>query len=81
MPITSSAKKALRQSLARRQRNLAQTKLLKEALKKFKKSPTGELLPLAYQRIDKAVKNHLLHRNKAARLKGQLAKLLKVAGR
>ena len=77
MPITQSAKKALRQNITRRARNLAQAKVLKETLKKFKKSPTAELLPQVYKKLDKAAKTNILKKNKAARLKSRLSKLLK----
>ena len=37
--------------------------------------PTQKNLESAYSAIDKAVKKHLFHTNKAARLKSQIAKL------
>lgn len=79
MPITSSAKKALRQSGRRRVGNLARGKALKEAIKDFKGAPSRDALSAAYQHIDKAVKASILKPNKGARLKSQLAKTLSAA--
>ena len=76
MPITRSAKRALRQSQRRYQRNLAKKKALKEAVKKFKKSLAPADLSLAFKKLDKAAKTHLIHSNKAARLKSKLAQLI-----
>lgn len=77
MPITRSAKKALRQSVRRRERNLAKTKAMKEAIKKYKKASSPELLSQVYKQLDKAAKTHVIHKNRAARLKSRLSKLLK----
>ena len=76
MPITSSAKKALRQSESRRVRNQAWKEKLKEAVKKaaLEKSPPS--LSAAYKAIDKSAKKGLIKNNKAARMKSKLAKLL-----
>jgi len=77
MPITQSAKKALRQNIRRRARNLAQTKVLKDTIKKYKKAPSAELLSQVYKKLDKAAKTNLIKQNKASRLKSRLSKLLK----
>lgn len=70
MPIIKSAKKALRSSEKKRLANEKFKKELKEVLKKT----NSKNLNLAYSKLDKAVKKHLMHRNKAARLKSRLAK-------
>ena len=83
MPITKSAKKALRQNKRRRQRNLRQLNALKETIKKIKKL-IGEnkkeealnLLPIVYKVIDKAAKNGIIKKNNAARKKSRLTKLI-----
>jgi small subunit ribosomal protein S20 len=77
MPITDSAKKALRQNIKRRAINVAKKKDLKEAIKNYKKSPSAELLSLVYQKLDKAAKTNLLKKNTASRLKSRLTKLLR----
>jgi len=83
MPITKSAKKALRQNKRRRQRNLRQLNVLKTTIKKIKKLNTEnkkeealKLLPQAYKVIDKAVKTGLIKKNNAARKKSRLTKLI-----
>ncbi len=77
MPITTSAKKALRVSKRRRAFNLRRTKVLKEAAKTFQKSLTVADLAKAYQAIDKAAKRGVIKKNTAARKKSRLAGLLK----
>jgi len=76
MPITRSAKKALRQSRRRRQRNLRQLNILKDTIKKIKKLVSEnkkeealKLLPMAYKVIDKAAKSGIIKKNNAARKK------------
>ena len=77
MAITKSAKKAFRQSVRRRAQNLARAKAMREAIKKFKKAPGAATLAPLYQAIDKAAKTNIIHRNRAARMKSRLSKLLK----
>ena len=77
MPITQSAKKALRQNVRRRIRNVAQAKTMKETIKRFKKAPSAELLSQVYKKLDKAAKTNIIKQNKASRLKSRLSKLLK----
>ncbi|HWA64383.1 MAG TPA: 30S ribosomal protein S20 [Candidatus Paceibacterota bacterium] len=76
MPITKSAKKALRQSKTRRTRNLARTNAYKTAIKQFRKTiaagdtkAASALLSKVYQTVDKAAKQGIIKANKAARLK------------
>ena len=83
MPITASAKKALRQSVRRRAQNLKRSNAYKNAFKELEKvakaGPTKEaqaLLAKAYKAIDKAAKTGVIKKNKAARLKSASAKLL-----
>jgi len=75
MPNTSSAKKALKQDRARGARNTKQRTTLKRAIKAAKLETVSATVSL----IDKAVKNHLLHRNTAARMKSQLSQSVGVA--
>ena len=85
MPITKSAKKALRQNKRRRLQNLKTTKKFKEAIHQYKKAVEAQnseevkrLLSLIYKNLDKAAKANIIKRNKASRLKSKLAKKLKV---
>ncbi len=84
MPITKSAKKALRQNVRRRHRNLKRKAELKAVIKQYKKliaadekDKSREFLSQVYKKLDKAAKINLIKKNKAARLKSRLSKLLK----
>ncbi len=70
MPVTRSAKKALRVSVRRNLENLRIKRLLRGALK----SASKEKLAKTFSAIDKAVKFNVIHENKAGRLKAQLSK-------
>ena len=83
MPITASAKKALRQSIKRRARNLARSNAYKSAVKQLNRLASSDqvkeakgALVRAYKAIDKAAKTGVIKANKAARLKSAAAKLL-----
>lgn len=72
MPVTPSARKALRSSIAKRAHN----SLLKAELKRALKTVKPESLAKTISTIDKAAKRNIIHQNKAARIKAQLAKNL-----
>lgn len=74
MPLTKSAIKKLRKDKKREKENFKLTIKYKSALKKAKKSPTPKNITEAFKYIDKASKNHLIHQNKASRLKSSLSK-------
>lgn len=83
MPITKSAKKALRQSKKRRIRNLRRINAYKNILKEFKKLATSgkkdqavKLLPKVYKVLDKAAKSGVIKKNKASRLKSRSSILI-----
>ena len=76
MPITSSAKKALRVSVRKNEFNVRARSRMKSAIKTFITEPSAEKLQEAYSRIDRAVKQHLMHRNTAARRKSVLSRRL-----
>lgn len=76
MPVIKSAKKKLRQDKKRQARNKVQKDFLKKVVKEFKKSPSEKGLTAVFKAADKSVKNHLIHQNKAARLKSTLTKVL-----
>ena len=83
MPITSSAKKALRQSRRRRIQNLRRKEAIVSIVRKIKKSVAAgkkdearSLLPQAYKAFDKAAKRNVIHKNTAARKKSRLTKLV-----
>lgn len=82
MPITKSAKKALRKSRRRRERNLIKIEAYKKLVAKYKKQVADKnfeeakkLLPQVYKALDKAAKTNVIAKNKASRLKSRLARL------
>ncbi len=84
MPITASAKKALRQNSKRKKENLKRknkikslTKELKKFLAENKKDEAGKLLPQVYKALDKAAKKNTIKKNTASRKKSRLTKLVK----
>ncbi|MCS7317426.1 MAG: 30S ribosomal protein S20 [Candidatus Dojkabacteria bacterium] len=88
MANTRSAKKAIRASERKRVINLKRTTKVKMAIKtiniairdhKINKENYLSLLSKAYKQIDKAAKAHIIHKNKAARLKSRLSKKIKLA--
>jgi small subunit ribosomal protein S20 len=81
MPLLPNAKKALRQSKRKAERNQIVKSKMKTMLDKAKKEASVANLSGAFSAIDKAVKKHLLHQNKAARIKSQLSKLLSTVGK
>lgn len=81
MPITKSAKIALRKSSKKRKFNIEKKIVLKKAKKDFLKllemgkiEEAKKMLPRVYKLLDKAVKINLIKKNKAARDKSRLAK-------
>lgn len=83
MPNTKSAKKALRQNIRRRARNLQKKRILKTEIKKYKQLIASKKLEeaknqlrIVYKKLDKAAKTNLIKKNKASRLKSRLARLL-----
>lgn len=86
MPNIQSAKKALRQSRARYERNQSQKKILKGAIHTFKKLVTDnkkedaqKILSIVFKKLDKAAKTNLIKKNKASRLKSRLSKKIAIA--
>ena len=86
MPIKKSAKKALRQSLKRRARNLAYKRKIKKFIKDIKKlvsekkiKEAKSLLPQLYKILDKAAKVGVIKKNTASRKKSRLTLTIKRA--
>ncbi len=83
MPITKSAKKAIRGSLRKKAINDRRKRSMKEIIKKVEKlSKTDKaeaikMLSSAYKTIDKAAKKGVIKKNNAARKKSRLSKLVK----
>jgi small subunit ribosomal protein S20 len=80
MPIIKSAKKRVKVANKAAVRNSKTKRSLKTALKAFVKKPAAAAHSSAQSELDKAVKKGIMHKNKAARLKKQLAAKSKAAG-
>ena len=76
MAITKSAKKALRQSESRRVRNREWKDKLKAAIKEAVEKKNQAAVSFAYKIADKSAKVGIIKKNKAARIKSRLARLL-----
>ena len=83
MAITKSAKKAIRQSAARHDRNVVYKDNIKKLVKKVmalvlakKNSEAKKLLPDIYKALDKAAKVGIIKKNNASRRKSRLTKLI-----
>ena len=83
MPITQSAKKAIRGSLRKKAFNDRRKRVMKEEIKKIEKlaktdkAGAVKMLPTVFQVIDKAAKKGVIKKNNAARKKSRLSKLVK----
>lgn len=80
MPIIKSAKKRVKTANKAAVRNSKTKRTLKSALKVFAKKATPKSHSAAQSNVDKAVKKGVMHKNKAARMKKQLAAKSKAAG-
>ena len=80
MPIIKSAIKRAKQTVVRRERNIATKSALKDATKAFTATPSATTLSAAQSAIDTAVKKNVLNKNTASRRKALLSKKAKAAG-
>lgn len=83
MPRIQSAKKALRQSTKRKEKNASQMRVLKNVVKQYRKTVSAgniedatKELPKVYKTLDKAAKTSLIKGNKADRMKSRLTRLI-----
>ena len=83
MPNIKSAKKRMRSSVKKTEVNTIIDSSMRTAIKKFEKEvkagnkeQASNNLNIAIQRIDKAMTAGLVHKNKAARLKSRLVKMM-----
>jgi small subunit ribosomal protein S20 len=84
MPITKGAEKAHRQSEKKRIFNIRRKNVMSDVVKSVNKAVTAndaakakELLPKAYQAIDKAAKRGVIKDNTASRKKSRLTARVK----
>lgn len=76
MPVLKHARKKLKQDKKRTIQNAKYRKQYKLSVKNATAKKSKDSVSKAYKDIDKAVKVGLLHKNKAARMKSSLAKLI-----
>ena len=83
MPITQSAKKAVRSSLRKKAYNDSRKRAMKEIIKKIEKisktdkNEARKMLSSAFAIIDKAAGKNVIKKNNAARKKSRLSRLVK----
>jgi len=83
MPITKSAKKAIRVSSRKKMQNDQWKRKMKEIIKKIdkiaktEKKEAEKLLSSAFQIIDKVAKKGVIKKNNAANKKSRLSKIIK----
>lgn len=80
MPIIKSAKKRVKVAKKAAVRNSKTRRSLKAAIKAFETKSTADNLRKAQSALDIAVKKNVIHKNKAARKKAQLAAEAKKSG-
>lgn len=76
MPVTKTAKKALRSSSRKAISNKPIKSRAQSALKKMRSNPSAENLQKAFSALDKARKKNIFHKGKVSRLKSRLSKFL-----
>lgn len=77
MPITKGAIRKQRADKKKARANLVVRKSYKEAVSRFRRSPTAKNLSTLFRRLDRAAKSAVIHRNLASRLKSRLSRLVK----
>ncbi len=76
MPVTKTAKRALRSSKKKAQINSALRSRLEIAIRLAKSKKSEKTVEEAVSLTDRAAKRKIIHQNKAARMKSSLSKLL-----
>ena len=76
MPVTTTAKRALRGSKNKASINKIILGKLEVATRVARKNKTVEKITTAMSLADRAAKKKVIHKNKAARIKSQLSKLM-----
>ena len=84
MPTIQANKKSVRQSERRRVFNDRRRRAMRDAVKSIKEfvsakdyQQANDMIPTAYQAIDKAAKRGVIKPNTAARKKAQVARMVK----
>jgi small subunit ribosomal protein S20 len=72
MPVTKTAKRALRVSKRKRITNKVLISKMETAIRAAEKNPTSKNVKTAISFADRAAKKNIIHKNKAARIKSRL---------
>jgi small subunit ribosomal protein S20 len=80
LPVIKSARKRVKVAEKATIRNVKTKRQYKSSIKLHSKKPTISSLREVQSAIDKATKKHVIHKNKAARLKRRAASLAKSEG-
>lgn len=76
MPVIRSAKKKLKVDKKRESENKKIKTMIDMVIKKAEKKSTQSNLQQAFKTIDKGIKKNIIHKNKGARIKSRLSKLI-----
>ena len=86
MPNIKSAKKRVKVGERNRLRNISQRSAMRTAIKEVREAALAgnseealAKLPLAFSKVDKAIKRKIIHKNAGARLKARLVKKIQAA--
>lgn len=77
MPVIRSAIRKQRADKRKASYNARTRTLVKETVRVMRSKPTKGNLEKMYQALDRAAKKKVIHKNKAARLKSRLSRLVK----
>jgi len=76
MPLLKNAIKKMRQDVKRTEHNKAIRSRMRTLIKGALADKSQKSLSSAFSALDKAAKNHLIHKGKASRLKSRLAQAI-----
>lgn len=79
MPVTKTAKRALRSSKEKKEINTLILSGLEKAIRTAKKSKKRADILKVVSLADRASKKHTIHKNKAARIKSAISKLAPIS--
>lgn len=77
MPVTKTAKRALRSSMRKKETNKKIVSSYEIAIRTARKTKSVKDLKKALSQVDRAAKKKTIHKNKASRIKSSLSKIIK----
>lgn len=76
MPLTTGALRKQRADFRKAAQNTKTKVKYRSLVSKYRKKPTTAQLPSLFAAVDRAAKRGVVHKNKAARLKSRLSRLV-----